>query len=705
MRTQRRSSHLLGRLQVVHRAASGGGPRESERDPGLPITACEHATTKRNLKASRNPMGRPGGREEREISSRAARVTAALLALAAPATPAHQHLALARHGFTVSTFNVHCPAYRKLPCGQLELNHPERFIERQSRILRLPFWKSSDIVALQEFWYESPEITDMWVSALAPSFHLHGLQRGHARRGRKRPDGLLTAVSREWTVLSEVEIDYADVGDRCAQLLHVRRLSDRRELLVLNTHLLFPHNTASHRIQLREVHKALAAVAEYKRSLGERGLGRRPLPLIMCGDLNTPPRGEVAALLRSYGFVSSYHECTARRHSSERALQAVTHRAHTGALVSCDYILCANPSSPRAQPRRWVDVVFAELWAHLHALGCRDAADAFELLCNRDEVCVAARRDEEAADDDDELCSACDGPSFSSEAWLQTLTELGLGEACAHAAALTETEMAALHAHLDQNLNGRIDRDEWAASINKARKEFEGSGALAAGEGDCLGIPAGSAAADPLASAECAHVDFDITPLRSVLTPRCLMRGQWPGSVVKGGIGDDGEWLSDHGSLTTRFGFVQSAAQLDLAHGALHDHPEGEEGDWGGWGADGDSRAYDADYDDDRGDYDAEVGGGGEAAAAGAGSAAGSAGSLGKLHGTAQPLRAPAASSPGAAPSAAAGALASSFSRLQLSKTRLDARGGSAAAPAKANDDGTVDTDTITGTTTNGERR
>ncbi|KAJ1635658.1 hypothetical protein T492DRAFT_965001 [Pavlovales sp. CCMP2436] len=509
------------------------------------------------------------GTDRRELSS-ATRAAAALLALAAPVAPITTPRAL---GFVVSTLNVHCPAYRKLPCGDLEQHQPELFLARHSKIVELPLWDSSDFVALQEVWYACPEVHAMFVTALQTRFHLHGLQRGFGRRGRERPDGLMLAVKRQWNVLAEVEVDFADVGDRCAQLLHVRRASDGRELLLINTHLLFAHNRASHRIQLREVHKILAAVDGYKASVERsRGLGGgscAPLPLVLCGDLNTPPRGEVAALLRTYGFASSFHEVVSKKHGASRALGAVTHRAHTGELVSCDYILCANPSAPRPAARKWADVVFAELWGYLSSRGCRSTADAFDLLCAADEQVeaerlVAAKGTAEAqaggegggvgvalqADS-----SKADSRSFSAEGWLKMLTELGLGEACAQAAALTDAEMRALHGFLDDNSDGRISKEEWVLRL-EAVLDRERARPGSFSEGDdfyhdhCL--------IDEVHLAECPTESYDIRPVKSALFPPLLMRGQWPGVAAEEG-GHDGDWVSDHGALTTCFDFVAHA--------------------------------------------------------------------------------------------------------------------------------------------------
>jgi endonuclease/exonuclease/phosphatase family metal-dependent hydrolase len=491
----------------------------------------------------------------RRAELHAARVVVTLLALAAPAAPAHQPLAPGRSAlaaapdassaFSVSTLNVHCPAYRKLPCGALEKDERSAWLARHARILALELWETSDFVALQEVWYGCEELTELYVERLRPRFHLHGLRRGHRRRGRTRPDGLLTAVSKEWAVVAEVEIDFADVGDRCAMLLHVRKVAGGRELLVVNTHLLFPHNASSKQIQLREVHKLLDAIDAYKRTLGGR-----PLPLVLAGDLNAPPGCEVPRLLCAHGLVSSFHDCNG--HTS--ALGAVTHRTHEGALVACDYIFSCNPSARRPQPRRWDELVLAELWGHMAAKGCGSADEAFALLCDADETFERERGARARAAGVGATIPDRTSPrtSFSAEAWFCHLTALGLHETCAHAAALTDAEMRALHAYVDANLDGQISLEEW-------RARMAGAVEIAQAKAD----DAESAACD--VAADCAHAAYDIAPVRSTLTPGCLALGEWPGEAGgHGTIGHDGDWVSDHGAVTTAFEFVACAvAALD----------------------------------------------------------------------------------------------------------------------------------------------
>jgi len=61
---------------------------------------------------------------------------------------------------TVSTFNLLCPAYKRLP-GEpdavRESQSPDDYIARNKKILRQPVWNSS-IVCCQEFWYDSPHV-------------------------------------------------------------------------------------------------------------------------------------------------------------------------------------------------------------------------------------------------------------------------------------------------------------------------------------------------------------------------------------------------------------------------------------------------------------------------------------------------------------------------------------------------------------------
>ena len=189
----------------------------------------------------------------------------------------------------VATFNLLCPAYRRLtnqPDDMREAEFPRMYLTRSDAILRQPIWQTADIICCQEFWYANQQTFDLYVRTLQPHFLMHGLQRpGHGVL--QRPDGLFMAISRRWEVIHEADIDFEDAAGRCAQLLHLRRRrggddhddgddaageggeggeggkggeggavgeggtadstaddDGARELLVANVHLLFPHNEA-----------------------------------------------------------------------------------------------------------------------------------------------------------------------------------------------------------------------------------------------------------------------------------------------------------------------------------------------------------------------------------------------------------------------------------------------------------------------------
>lgn len=80
---------------------------------------------------------------------------------------------------------------------------------------------------------------------------------------RFRCTGLLTAVHKDYLrVLDYRELLFNDFGDRVAQLLHVQlnvplwqhqKANFAREILIVNTHLLFPHDSSLCIVRLRQV--------------------------------------------------------------------------------------------------------------------------------------------------------------------------------------------------------------------------------------------------------------------------------------------------------------------------------------------------------------------------------------------------------------------------------------------------------------------
>uniref|UniRef100_A0A6N2LLI1 EF-hand domain-containing protein n=1 Tax=Salix viminalis TaxID=40686 RepID=A0A6N2LLI1_SALVM len=163
---------------------------------------------------------------------------------------------------------------------------------------------------------------------------------------------LLIAVRKDYfRVINHRELLFNDCGDRVAQLLHVelaapcspcRNNDTRQEILIVNTHLLFPHDSSLSLVRLNQVYKILQYVESYQK---ENKLS--PTPIMLCGDWNGSKRGHVYKFLRSQGFVSSYdtaHQYTdADAHkasvssSTSKISEAILSPIQSGCLVRCLY--------------------------------------------------------------------------------------------------------------------------------------------------------------------------------------------------------------------------------------------------------------------------------------------------------------------------------------------------------------------------------
>lgn len=85
--------------------------------------------------------------------------------------------------------------------------------------------------------------------------------------------GLLIAVSKDsFRVLKYRELHFNDCGDRVAQLLHVELSSPfsqlrskdiQQEILILNTHLLFPHDSSLCLVRLHQVTSSSISVIPF----------------------------------------------------------------------------------------------------------------------------------------------------------------------------------------------------------------------------------------------------------------------------------------------------------------------------------------------------------------------------------------------------------------------------------------------------------
>ncbi|XP_027332377.1 uncharacterized calcium-binding protein At1g02270-like isoform X3 [Abrus precatorius] len=292
---------------------------------------------------------------------------------------------------TCTTFNILAPIYKRLNHEQdqscRESDYKASWLARNHSILDWLLYERSSIICLQEFWVANEELVNLYEKRLGDAGYIN-FKLG---RTNNRGDGLLMAVQKEnFTVLNYKELHFNDCGDRVAQLLHVElafpfsqyQNSDiRQEILIVNTHLLFPHHSSLCLVRLHQVYKMLQYVESYQKEYQ-----LKPLPIMLCGDWNGSKRGHVYKFLRSQGFVSSYD--TAHHYTDADAHKWVSHRNHLGNICAVDFIWLLNPGKYQKLPKTsWSEAVFDMFKCLLRRTSLTES-DAFAFLKAENEDCI-----------------------------------------------------------------------------------------------------------------------------------------------------------------------------------------------------------------------------------------------------------------------------------------------------------------------------
>ncbi|CAN8310961.1 unnamed protein product [Cochlearia groenlandica] len=266
------------------------------------------------------------------------------------------------NNISCTTFNVLAPIYKRIDQKNhsiRESDFHELWSNRNQRILDLLLHQRSSVICLQEVWVDNEESVNMYHERLGTA----GYTIFQLARTNSRGDGLLTAIHKDYFKLVNYrELLFNDFGDRVAQLIHVKSVFPfplngeqdiQQEVLIVNTHLLFPHDSSLSIVRLHQVYKILEYLEAY---LKENKLTH--LPIILCGDWNGSKRGHVYKFLRSQGFISSYD--VAHQYTDSDAHRWVSHRNHRGNICGVDFIWLCNPSNSRKPLRTsWVEAVFS----------------------------------------------------------------------------------------------------------------------------------------------------------------------------------------------------------------------------------------------------------------------------------------------------------------------------------------------------------
>ncbi|PIN20985.1 Transcriptional effector CCR4-related protein [Handroanthus impetiginosus] len=403
-----------------------------------------------------------------------------------------------------TTFNILAPIYKRL--SQEDPNYRESdvkdfWLNRNKRILDCLLCERASIICLQEFWVGNEELVNIYDKRLGDA----GYNIFKLARTNNRGDGLLTAVHKDhFRIINHRELLFNDFGDRVAQLLHAELIkpfsqclndNTHQEILIVNTHLLFPHDSTLCLERLRQVYKVVHYVESYQQ---ENKLN--PLPILLCGDWNGSKSGHVYRFLRSQGFVSSYD--AAHLYTDADAHKWVSHRNHRGNICGVDFIWLLNPNRYRKLLKTsWSKALCGMLKHQLKRVSLTED-DAFEFL---------------KADSD--------GHYITYFSFCAALRQLNLS---GHCHGLRSEEIKELWEHADVDGNGVLDNKEFKQQIWKACSE----------QGD-------EEVFDDVTNGTEQTIGFSVK--NAVLFPTQVEKGMWPEDYS----------LSDHARLTVVFSPVR----------------------------------------------------------------------------------------------------------------------------------------------------
>lgn len=198
---------------------------------------------------------------------------------------------------------------------------------------------SSDIICLQEFWLD-PSYASIFRSALGKDYDFHTVKRTGGKA-----DGVAVLLRRgKFDVRSKLGLSLSAVGDRVALIMHLRSLGGGvgvgkedgsegaggaaggqagEDLILVNTHLAFPHNALDRVNQMSQIEVVTRTVEGV---ISDAGLPPMT-PRVVVGDLNVEETDPVCRHLGKNGFRSAFA-------SLHRERRVITHRNHRGEEVS-----------------------------------------------------------------------------------------------------------------------------------------------------------------------------------------------------------------------------------------------------------------------------------------------------------------------------------------------------------------------------------
>lgn len=221
------------------------------------------------------------------------------------------------------TFNLLAPPYKRLNTPQeREAFYPDLYTPRLNALLSLllSLTPSPDVICLQEVWFH-PAFQQLFMTRLSPHFHIFLAQRPD------KPDGLALLVRRHSPAFhshqhpKHVATVRLAASDRVALAVRLT-LQCGRKILVVNTHLTFPHCRELRRLRGTQAEKLLELVD--KEALGT--------DVLLMGDFNGEPDSGVCKRILAAGFRNCWQQVKPAKD------EVKTHHNHKGEVVFVDHV-------------------------------------------------------------------------------------------------------------------------------------------------------------------------------------------------------------------------------------------------------------------------------------------------------------------------------------------------------------------------------
>lgn len=192
----------------------------------------------------------------------------------------------------------------------------------------------ADVIGLQEFWYGSNAYVDLWKRfAEANGYLLHVLPRVD---GKQDGCAMLIRTARCKKKPEFSAFTYADWGSRVLQIAKIQIDGYDTPLVLMNTHLTFPHDTQHNSIMRKQQARKLSEL-----------VNEQHCSTVLFGDFNNPTKDDAAIqLITDIGGCRPHPPHAPPQSSSSKSSDKTeeekkwySHVAHTGALMSCDLVL------------------------------------------------------------------------------------------------------------------------------------------------------------------------------------------------------------------------------------------------------------------------------------------------------------------------------------------------------------------------------